>query len=1718
MGRRADGANGDRGLRHELSERPNARRSNAKADQLTADRLDGPDSMASISTVYKADVLVVTVTDVETRAVLAAFKRATGRAAANVSLGDRIYRDLGEVNGARVFLALSEMGTSGLGASLQTVQRGIEALRPDAVVMVGIAFGINEQKQAIGDILVSLQLMMYELQRVGTTAILPRGDRPRASARLINHVRSANLDWRGAQVRMGLLLTGEKLVDNIDCRTQLLQFEAEAIGGEMEGGGLYAACQDAHVDWILIKAICDWADGNKSQDKATRQKLAAKNAAQFLVHALKHAPWSRSTTSSTVTVEAAASVLGQPAAAARPSDSASSSPREAEGNNPAQFLRLDTLHIPGNNNIVSIQQIFAPEDASISVVAHRSQGLPPGAGARDEDRIRTLADELSLATADVLEWPSTLPSGQNILRSEAETIERTLADPDIKLICLVGEAGSGKSALLATVGAAQKAAGRQVVGMRLDRLPKEAVEAEHLRQYLGLSEPLVGAVAALAAKSPVLVLIDQLDALCDLMTERAGRLSLILHTVERLTQIERVHVVLAIRPFEYQRDVRLRRVRAEVVSLALPSWDDIAPHVLAADVDPAGLSEELREELRRPQALRTFLELIATGWDWRQLRTYHEMRERLWESHVESAHNRTRRRNLLFDLARWMGNQEQLTRPLAHLDEWRAEAEALESAGWLRRTRDAAATGVSFRHQSLFDFVYARAMVAEGLSLVEQVLQHQGLFIRRRVWSVLSYLREQSREQYLRELYRLWHAPKLRQHLKRLLLDFIGQVTGPFPEEVGMMRQSLRDSTWRVPALVAAARGRGWFPLLRDRELPDAMANPSLAPICVDILVDASGEDTDTALGLMERFWLADVDGAHRVALVLSRRTAWNEHALHIARRAAAMLPLTRNHLFEDLVLAAMTLSPSGAVSLVKAAVSAELDRRVVAINLVPVPAAPAKDALAQYVRWSWDLRKRKAPLRDLFEGQVYLGRLTALVDEAPSEFVKQLWPLMEQALEIISDDAPQYRVFRLELLWPHTFSPEPSSLIDHLRDAIISMATAAPEHFCMFLEQAGNSNLTSVHILLLEGLLPLAASNPNAVVSYFRQDPRRMRVEVAGAPKNATMQFLLRASSTLPAVAQQELAELFLRSTIPTSNTDGLDAQSRWYQHKFVREYRLQLLLCLDGEKLTQPQRAEIEQEQRAQPDVRKPALRDFQERGPETVQSPMSAGQMDKASDEEIVGFFRDLPDDTGWYHPKDRMKGGSIEASRELAQLTSREPERGLRLARQLAAKTHLRPIGMMLEAAAKAGADYTTLIQDIEQYHRLDPDNIEYQVHAADALISIAQRDGQRGLPDAACSLLRSWLRETTGRGHDADHEPGKDLPLRSILADHGGLFSLPGGNYTILRALSLGLLQRQPPDVQSWISIVAEHAERHEEPRVWQALARHELKYLVSVDPSRGSEVLSKLFPQCPELLDVCQGLILLIDCQYRLDPELTRSWLAMLRQRGNAWHAQAYGELLVLRACHQIDTVWTLDEIQRLLACDPTTEPGVEAVRHGIAFMAAWAIAEEQAPELTFDWLLHLGKTEHPAIRAALLSVFRYQQIPAYSDRIKDLLSLFIAQPYHLQSPELGELLSALGEYVSFAPELVLALAHTLLDVPAAAGEHMQPAARHVSELIDLALTLQNMPGQLEAGLDLFERLQSLNQYECELVLKEGEAFYLHRAARRGVRPRRRRRIGSPAT
>lgn len=241
-----------------------------------------------------ADVVLITFNKYETTAVLKAFCP-NGTPATETREGIT-YNPLGEHGGMRVVHVISEQGSTTLGGAQSRTGDAIGAWHPCAVIAVGIAFGMDSGKQRIGDVLVSTHVQNYELVRInrdGSDTL--RGSKPDASPSLLNRFKAVDFRHQAdlhhwPRLHFGTLLSGEKLVDGLDFLDRLRRFSPEAIGGEMEGNGVYVAAHKARVDWIIVKAICDWGDGNKHTNKTRHQKLAAAHAAQVVRTALALGP------------------------------------------------------------------------------------------------------------------------------------------------------------------------------------------------------------------------------------------------------------------------------------------------------------------------------------------------------------------------------------------------------------------------------------------------------------------------------------------------------------------------------------------------------------------------------------------------------------------------------------------------------------------------------------------------------------------------------------------------------------------------------------------------------------------------------------------------------------------------------------------------------------------------------------------------------------------------------------------------------------------------------------------------------------------------------------------------------------------------------------------------------------------------------------------------------------------------------------------------------------------------------------------------------------------------------------------------------------------------------------------------------------------------------------------------------------------------------------
>jgi nucleoside phosphorylase len=232
-------------------------------------------------------ILIVVATPLEAKMVLSQIKK-NGHKPIPETINKMVFWHLGKINGSSLIMQkTTTMGSSGVGGSSLSVQDALNIIKPDAVVMLGIAFGLNKDKQKIGTVLVSKQIECYELSKIKENSVIQRADKIPASHSLVNMFENAEFDFDQCDLEFGLMVSGEKLVDNEEFVNRLKKTYPEAIGGEMEGEGLRSACHRNGVDWILMKGICDWGFNKNTPSKKDDQKLAISNACDFLLYTLK---------------------------------------------------------------------------------------------------------------------------------------------------------------------------------------------------------------------------------------------------------------------------------------------------------------------------------------------------------------------------------------------------------------------------------------------------------------------------------------------------------------------------------------------------------------------------------------------------------------------------------------------------------------------------------------------------------------------------------------------------------------------------------------------------------------------------------------------------------------------------------------------------------------------------------------------------------------------------------------------------------------------------------------------------------------------------------------------------------------------------------------------------------------------------------------------------------------------------------------------------------------------------------------------------------------------------------------------------------------------------------------------------------------------------------------------------------------------------------------
>lgn len=255
-------------------------------DSVDLNSLSDVDSVDDI----EIDFVIVVAVGIELRAVLQVLQPLNNKS--TICVFDSNHRTfyLGIIGDYKCAVVMCSMGTAGRDGSILTATEALQTFQPKAgVVMPGIAFGRDEHKQTLGDVVVGSVIINYENVRKGSTHDINRAYKVEPSQKFINHLKQieALRSWSGkneAKLVIKPMLSGEKLVDDPDFKAELFNAHPEASAGEMEGYGIYSAAQNFGVEWIVIKGICDWGDGQKTKEA---QPLAAYNSVSVVEMLLK---------------------------------------------------------------------------------------------------------------------------------------------------------------------------------------------------------------------------------------------------------------------------------------------------------------------------------------------------------------------------------------------------------------------------------------------------------------------------------------------------------------------------------------------------------------------------------------------------------------------------------------------------------------------------------------------------------------------------------------------------------------------------------------------------------------------------------------------------------------------------------------------------------------------------------------------------------------------------------------------------------------------------------------------------------------------------------------------------------------------------------------------------------------------------------------------------------------------------------------------------------------------------------------------------------------------------------------------------------------------------------------------------------------------------------------------------------------------------------------
>lgn len=1273
----------------------------------------------------------------------------------------------------------------------------------------------------------------------------------------------------------------------------------------------------------------------------------------------------------------------------------------------------------------------------------------------------------------------------HIDRPELARARQLLSQPESRVVCVLGEKGSGKTTLFLELVDSCKRDGLLILPIKSDLLPTDTSFEFWLSESLHIAEQPQTAIKRLASRRKLIILFDQLDALADLVDLTSSRLNQIMAFIADVASLKGVSIVCSCRTADFKRDTRFEQLKTETLNLELPSWKSVSTLLHDAGIeDPQQFPQAMQEVLCNPQHLQVYLRQLYCGEGRGIYLSYYDLLDELWSAEV----NTEERRSLVYRLTSSCIDRESLSVPSVQFEGSDHTVAVLASAGVLSRDRKT----ISFRHQTLLEYAKARLFVKSDQSLCDHVLKRQhAVHVRPTLWAVITYLREVDPIKYAKEIDDLF-ASDLRLHIRYLLIDFLGQVKQPTEGEIVHLTSRLGDSDDRKRVLIATQGSEEWFGALCNTHFAAQMSVPvEEAWPMVAVLSRGWEFAREKCLQLIKRNWLPFSEKDELTYRAMQQLASWDEEAVEVVCTLIRRAEIKDNRLWwaEGIVSTISHDKP-------------DLAPRV----------------FLETVKHEWKAEQTGISYGPLKNSQGWY-ELPEVARAAPLTFLRDVWPwFVQQANAYFSK--PESTVLNryggsLKLTSADVDEPGGEHIVKAIAVALKLAAETNPIEFASIVRPTWTSESMPIHRLICHTLASAATQNAVLALEYLREDARRFFLgDYRNGYQNDSCELVRALSAQIDQKQLEELVSLVRNATQYRPEVDQSNDQRMW-----DREARLPLLKALPLDRLSPVTIAYIRSEEEACPDFDRKRIRGH---GGLVREVPrISKEKLRLASNEEVLEALEGPLHIERDYEQELRVEGGferpgGVRAqTQELCELAKVDRGRVVALLPDILASGNEYTVAAILQTLGSSELPPLDAQALVLQLAEAGAESEEFRAGAGYLLYKSCQQ--KLGLPAELLLHLERWLSmpwpssAPACRERDNEDSEEGENPT-SVLWFPGGGAVFTDQAYWPLLALTNGFLMQDPANTTKWLEMLERAMDWDICDETWMHYCR-ELRWirLDGCDPVRGETVVKTLFVSKPMVATSGEATRLVAMIADTLSEPFVRDFTEQLRSSSKPRLQQAYGELLTLIALRRQPHVWACAELEHRLAEIETNQSGHESISVGIAFAAAYLWDEVEARPAAGELLCRLMPLAKPRVNLALGAVcWARDDFPA-DEVTRKLLATIDANATFLNGSYVDELIGHMARLVPHLRQEVLAVCQKITGTR---GHELLSIAYSLyasgPNLVNIAMTLQRFDDTRSQALDFLEQLLRVGLSDAYAVLNETDL----RPGRQPLQdpPRRRRR------